>query len=152
MVAKGGLVPDDIGTLMGGDAVAAVQNFDGGGSDFNIDGLADEETGDTIVVVFDVDMVVEIHALFAPLGEFIGLGGEGLGGGAIEFLEDLVSGFVEFSQEAVVKFFQEDGDGGIEFGKGIEDAVAQDREDPALGDEDTIFDFGFVPRFVRSGR
>jgi hypothetical protein len=54
--------------------------------------LLDEGIGHRIIVAVDFHMIINVDAGQFPLGIFIGLGREGLQGGAVECLKETVSG------------------------------------------------------------
>src|SRR5437588_823168 len=56
---------------MRGDAPALEKQFDRGGAEADLDPLVHELVGDAVVVVLDEDVVVDVHAGVAPLGEFV---------------------------------------------------------------------------------
>ncbi len=141
-----------VGTGVGGNAFAFEENLDGGGGDFGVDGFADQAAGNAVIVGVDVDVVVDIDFGPLPVGEFVGAGREGEGGGAVEFVEDLPTGLLDFAEGAVVEGFEEWPNGGVHFGEGMEDAVTENGKDPAFGNEYAVFHLGLVAGPPGTGR
>ena len=59
---------------MAGDALPAVEELDGVGGESGVELAPDEGVGDGVVVAFELDVVVDVHADLLPLGEDVGLG------------------------------------------------------------------------------
>jgi hypothetical protein len=90
-----------------------------------------------------LDMVIDADAAQAPLGKAIGLGGQPLEVGPIEFLEQGAAGDPEPSQRAlVVELPQQPADRRIELGPAVKAAMAQSAQQPALNDQHRGFDSG----------
>ncbi len=140
----GGMSTTEVGSNVGGHALAFEEDFDGGGGELGVDGFPDEATGNAVVMAIDFDVVVDVDLGPFPFGEFIGAVGEGAGGGAVELLEKLPAGLLDFPERTIVEFFKELADSGIHVGEGMKGSVAQDGEDPAFGDQNAVFDLGLV--------
>src|SRR3989442_1240893 len=87
-------------SAMGGDAPAFEKQFDRGGGEADLDPLMHELVGDAVVVVLDEDVVVDVHAGVAPLGEFIPTGREWAEQRTIELLEQRAAGDAELPHPA----------------------------------------------------
>jgi hypothetical protein len=79
--------------------------------------LLDKGIGHRIVVAVDFDMIINVDAGQFPLGIFIGLGREGLQGGAVEHLKKTLSGAGEFLEGAAIEGGQELADCGVHLGE-----------------------------------
>src|SRR5256886_14698701 len=88
---------------MRGDAPAFEKLFDGGVGEADLDPLMHELVGDAVVVVLDEDVVVDVHAGVAPLGEFIPTGREWAEQRTIELLEQRAAGDAELPHRARVE-------------------------------------------------
>ena len=63
---------------MGSDAPALVEDLDAMGADADIDLVAGQGMGDAVEGVMDLDVVVDVDAGLAPLGELVALAGQRL--------------------------------------------------------------------------
>ena len=59
---------------MGGDALAALEGFDGARRQSHLELLADQDIGHRVIVMVDLDVVIDVHARTLPLGEDLALG------------------------------------------------------------------------------
>ena len=57
----------EVGAPVGGDALAAVEEFDGVGGVSGEEWAPDQAMGDGVVVAVELDVVVEVHADLLPL-------------------------------------------------------------------------------------
>ena len=81
----GGVAPAAIVAEVGGHALAALEDLDGGGGAAGIDEFVPELVRDRVVVAVDVDVVVDVDAgVELPLADEEGLGGERAQRGLIE--------------------------------------------------------------------
>src|SRR6516164_10821405 len=80
---------------MRGDPLALEKDLDGLRRQPHLDLAAREAVRDTVVVSFDLDMVIDADAAHAPFGTGIGLGRQALEVGPIEFLEQGAAGDAE---------------------------------------------------------
>ena len=102
-----------------------------------------EAVGHAVKMSVDLDMVIDADAAQAPLGKAIGLGGQALEVGSIEFFEQCAAGDPESSERAlVVELPQQLADRCIELGQTVKAAMAQPAQQPALDDQDRGFDLG----------
>lgn len=144
MSGRGGMATAEVGSGVSGDALTVEKDLHGGGGDFCVDGFTDQAAGNAVIVGVNVDVVVDIDFGPFPFGKFVGADRQGEGGGAVDLVEELPTGSLDFPERAVVEGIEELPDGGIHFGEGMENAVTEDGEDPAFSDEDAVFDLGFV--------
>ena len=145
------MAPTLMGTGVGGDALAFEKDFNGGDGELGVDGFTDEAAGDAVIMEIDFDVVVDVDLGLLPFGEFVGVVGKRPGGGAVEIVKELAAGPLDFAKGTAIEGFEKVPDGGVHFGEGMKDAVAQDSEDPSFCDEDTVFDLGLVAGAARSG-
>ena len=139
------------GANVGGNALAFEKEFNGGGGEFRVDSFIDEAAGDAVIMEIDFDVVVDVDLRLLPFGEFVGVVGKRSGGGAVEIVEKLAAGLLDFAEGTAIEGFKKMPDRGVHFGKRMKDAVAQDSEDPSFCDEDTVFDLGLVAGAARTG-
>jgi hypothetical protein len=97
-------------------------------------------------VAVDLEVVVDVDLGAQPLGVLVGPGRQGAQGGAIELLEQGLPGPWQLLEGPSVQPGEALGDGGVGLGEAEERAMAERREDPALGLQDTGFDLGLVSR------
>ena len=96
--------------------------------------------------MLDEDVVVDVHAGVAPLGEFIPTGREWAEQRTIELLEQRAAGDAELPHRARVERREQLANRGVQLREAEEAAVAQHGQDPALRDEHVRLDDGFVAR------
>src|SRR5436853_350777 len=101
----GGVLAAAPASAMRGDAPAFEKQFDRGGGEADLDPLMHELVGDAVVVVLDEDVVVDVHAGVAPLGEFIPTGREWAEQRTIELLEQRAAGDAELPSSATPQSF-----------------------------------------------
>jgi hypothetical protein len=80
-----------------------VEEFHHPGTDTHLELLLDERIGHRIVVAFNVHVIINVDAGAFPLSIFIGLGREGLQGGAVECLKQTASGAGQFLEGAGIE-------------------------------------------------
>jgi hypothetical protein len=151
-VGGGGGVPAfECGSWVGDDALAFEEDFHCGGCEFGVDEFPDELVGHAVGVRIDVDVVIDCHFGPFPFGKFVGASRQGEGGGAIHLVEELSTGGLNFPKRPVVDLIEELADGDVHVGEGIKEAVTEDGKNPAFSDENTIFNFCFIPGFPGPG-
>src|SRR5881397_1837353 len=128
---------------MRGDALAAVEDLDGGRGQAGVDVFMNERVGDGVVMAVELDVVVEADASAdLPVAVDEGLGGEWPKGGLVQSLEELAAtGPVEPHQPGI-EIREELGDPRVEGGEGEEGLVTEAGEDPPLRDLHGDFDLG----------
>ena len=131
---------------MRGDAPALEKQFDRGGAEADLDPLVHELVGDAVVVALDEDVVVDVHAGVAPLGEFVPARRKRAQQRTIELLEQRAARDTELAHRARVERREQFANGDVQLREAEEAAVAQHGQDPALGDEHVRLDDGFVAR------
>ena len=135
------------------DPRAALKDFDGRGREADVDGLVNEPMRHRVEMALDVDVVVDVHARLAPFGVDEALGRQRPQRRLIEAREEIAAGGPAVAlHRPGVEIREQLADPGVQRGEREEGLMAQPREDPALGDLDGHFDFGFVARFRRSRR
>ena len=80
-----------------------VEEFYHPGTDTHLELLLDERIGHRIVVAFNFHVIIKVDAGAFPLHLFIGLGWEGLQGGAVECLKQTASGAGQFPEGAGIE-------------------------------------------------
>ncbi len=105
-----------------------------------------------VEVVVDLDVIVDVDATRLPLRQLVARARQGLERRPIELLEERAPADAGDLHRAVVDGVDPLANGGVQIGEREEGAVPQRRQDPALRDLDTDFDFGFVGRRARRAR
>src|ERR1700760_4210014 len=129
-------------------ALAAQENLDGPGGDPRLDLVADKAKRDTVVVLGDLDMVVEIDATALPFRVLVGLLRQRQQGLTIELFEELTAAAPPATEGAIIEIDREAPDRLVEGGKRKEAAVPQPRQNPATNDLYPHFDLGLVLRMM----
>jgi hypothetical protein len=149
----GSVVAADGAPPMGRDALAAVEDLDGGRGQARVDVLVQERVGDGVVMAVELDVIVDVDAgADLPVAVDEGLGRQRAERGLIEPLEELAAAGAVEPHRPGVEIGEQLGDPRVERGEGEEGLVPEAREDPPLGDLDRDFDFRFIPRFRWAGR
>ena len=130
---------------VGGHAVRAEQHLHDARRRPRLDTLADELVGDGVVVVVDLDVVVDVHGAFLPLGHLVAVRRQGPQGGPVQPLVELPPGGAQVLHRAVVDPLEKLPDRLVHLGEAEEGPVPQGGEDPSLGDKHCGLDLGLVP-------
>ena len=89
-------------------------------------------------------MVIDVGADGFPTGDQISFGGQRLESGLIHCYKQRGASALPFAKGTKVQFFEQLSDGLVQFRQREEPVVPQGCQDPALHQEDCIFDLGFV--------
>jgi hypothetical protein len=148
----GGVPPGSLDATVGSNPFVVEKDLHGrlGGTD--VDRFLHELVGGAVVVLFELDVVVDIDRGFLPGGEFVGLLRKGLESRLVQFLEKLAAGAFEVFHRPGVELIEQLPDGPVQLGQAEEGVVAQAGQDPALDHLDTDFDFGFVFGLANASR
>jgi len=142
--SEGGVSSRRFDPGMGGDPLVLEQDLDGRLCSTDVDLLVDECVGDAVVVFFEFDVVVDVDAGLLPRGEHVGLLRERPEGWPVQQLEELAAGTFEVLHWPLVQRPEQFTDGVVQIGQAEEGAVAQARQNPALGHLDADLGFGLV--------
>jgi hypothetical protein len=143
----GGVLAADDTPPMRGDALAAVEDLDGGGGQPRVDVFVDKRVGDGVVMAVEFDMVVDADPRAdLPVAVDEGLGGEWAERRPVQPLKELAPAGAVEPHRPGVEIRQQLGDAGVEGGEGEEGLVAEAGEDPSLRDLDGDFDLRLVAR------
>jgi len=148
---RGGL-PATVPAAMRGDAPSFEEHLDDGRGEPDLDALVQELVGDAVVVVRDGDVVVDVDARVAPLGELIAGSRERAQQRAVELLEEGAARDAELAHQARVQRGKQVPDGRVQLSDAEELAMAEGGEDPPLNDEHIGLDDGLVTWMARPGR
>jgi hypothetical protein len=111
---------------MRGDALAAVEDLDGGRGQACVDVVVDERVGDRVVVAVELDVIVDADAgADLPVAVDEGLRGERAQRGVIQPLEELAAAGAVEPHRPRVEIREEFGDPGIERREREEGLVAE---------------------------
>jgi hypothetical protein len=147
----GGVLAPDEAPGMGGDALAAMKDFDGRRGQAGVDMLVHERVGGGVVMAVELDVIVDVDAgADLPVAVDEGVRGERAERWLIQALEELAAAGPVEPHRPRVEIREQLGDAGVEGGEGEEGLVPEPGEDPPFGDLDRDFDFRFVPRFRRA--
>ena len=148
---SGGVPPGGLDAAMGSDPPVVVKDLDGGLGGTHVDLFVDEGVGDAVVVLFELDVVVDVDAGFLPDGEFVGLFRKRLEGRLVQLFEELAAGATEVFHRPGVEFVEQLADGLVQIGQAEEGVVAQTGQDPALDHLDAHFRLGLVFGLANAG-
>src|ERR1700760_4102250 len=129
-------------------ALAAQENLDGPGGDPRLYLVADKAKRDTVGVLGNLDMVVEIDATALPFRVLVGLLRQRQQGLTIELFEELPAAASPATEGTIIEIDQEAPDRLVEGGKREEAAVPQPRQNPATNDLYPHLDLGLVLRMM----
>src|SRR5207245_3054349 len=137
----GGVLAADETPPMRGDALAAVEELDGGRGQARVDLFVNECVGDGVVMAVELDVVVDADASAdLPVAVDEGLGGEWPKRGLVQPLEEVAAAGAVEPHRSRVEIRKQLGDPSVEAGEGEEGLVAKAGEDPPLRDLDGDFD------------
>src|SRR5437867_841874 len=143
----GGVLPADDTPPMRGDALAAVEDLDGGRGQAGVDVFMNERVGDGVVMAVELDVVVEADASAdLPVAVDEGFGGEWPKGGLVQSPEELAATGPVEPHRPGVEIREELGNPRVERGEGEEGLVTEASEDPPLRDLHGDFDLRLVSR------
>jgi hypothetical protein len=141
----GGVLASDEAPGMGGDALAAMKDFDGRRGQAGVDVLVHERGGDGVVMAVQFDVIVDVDAgADLPVAVDEGFRGERAERGLIQALEKFAAAGPVEPHRPRVEIREKLGDAGVEGGEGEEGLVPETSEDPPFGDLDRDFDFRFL--------
>ncbi len=130
---------------MGRDALAAVEDLDGGRGQAGVDVFMNERVGDGVVMAVELDVVVEADASAdLPVAVDEGFGGEWPKGGLVQSPEELAATGPVEPHRPGIEIREELGDPRVEGGEGEEGLVTEAGEDPPLRDLHGDFDLRLV--------
>ena len=119
---------------MGRDALAAVEDLDGGRGQARVDVLVQERVGDGVVMAVKLDVVVDVDAgPNLPVAIDEGLGGQRAERGLIQPLEELAAAGAVEPHRPRVEIREQLGDPRVEGGEREEGLVPEAGEDPPRG-------------------
>ncbi len=153
MIGKRGVLGVPGAAYMGGDPLAASEDFHGPRGQAHLDLGAGMAIGDRVEVTGDFDVVVEPDLANPPLRQDVRFGRQELQPRLIELFEQLSAGATNIAEHALfVQSREELGYGGVHLGQAVEPTVAKPPQEPALHDPDQSFDLGLVTRLARTRR
>jgi hypothetical protein len=136
---------------MGSDPPPVVKDLDGGLGCTHVDLFLHELMGDTVVVLVELDVVVDVDACFLPDREFVGFLWKRLESRLVQLLEELATRATEVFHLPGVGFVEQLTDGLVQVSQAEEGVVAQTSKDPALDHLDAHFDLGLVFGLTNAG-
>jgi hypothetical protein len=83
-------------------------------------------------VALELDVVIDVHAHLLPLGEDVGLDGQGIEQGLFEGFEQGAPGAGQFLEGPLIESPEQLGDRGVELGEAEEGTVSKGSQDPAF--------------------
>ena len=144
--------PRPVSRTCDGDAAALEEDFDGRLREARLDPRVHELIRHAVEVVIDLDVVIDVDATRLPFRQLVARARQRRERGPIELLEERPPTDAGDLHRAIVDGVDPLANGGVQIGEREKGAVPQRRQDPALRDLDTDFDFGFVGRRARRGR
>src|SRR5690606_39419458 len=126
------LVDDYVATRVRGDATARVKDLDSAAGEADLDRLAGECVGHAVVVAGELDMVVDVHARLAPLGEAVGSGGQRQQRRALQRLEERAPATFQLLKRTIGQPCTQRRDRGVHLGQAEEGLVPERGEHPSL--------------------
>src|SRR4051812_47198506 len=133
-----------VGTVVASHADATVSALDDAGSRAHVDELLSQLVGDAVVAVVEFDVVVDIGARALALGDLESQRRQWLHCRQVQGFECLASVAGKLLKAPLVELFDKLCDSVVELDHAEEPAIAEPRDDPALGDQYTHLDFGFA--------
>jgi hypothetical protein len=132
--------------------LAAMEDLDRacGGANFNLG--ADERMRDRIEKAVDLNVVIEIDASAAPIGELPVVGRQRRQRAPLDLFEQLTSAHPELAHGRNVHALHDERDGRVAFGEGEERQLPQPTQNVGLGEPDAGLDLRFVARPVGARR
>src|SRR5206468_2348169 len=138
---------------MRGDALAAVEDLDGGRGQARVDVFVDERVGDGVVMAVALDVIVDVDAgTDFPLAVDERLRRQRAERGLIQPFEKVAAAGAVEPHRPRVEIREELGDPGVEGGEGEEGLVPEAGEYPPLRDLHGDFDLRLVPGLRRPRR
>src|SRR5512139_485316 len=135
-----------------GDSTALEEDLYGGVGKPNVELFVDQLIRDTVVVVVQFDVVIDIDPGTLPVGIDIGVNRERFESRFFERFEQDPSGAFELLKGTVIECFQLFGDGLLQFAEAEEGSVPQWSQDPVLHLLHSGFDLGLVLGLGHPGR
>jgi hypothetical protein len=108
---------------VGGDALAGLEQFDGGCGVAGLELLSGELIRNAVVMPVDLDVIVDVGADRFPFRHYVALVRQRLKGRAIHLQEQRGPGALAFAEAPVVETIEQRFDGVVQLG---------DREEPAV--------------------
>src|SRR6476646_697618 len=99
-----------------GNALAAVEYFDGGCGVTGFELLAGEWIGNAVVMPVALDVIIDVGAARLPFGQQIALGRQGLESGAVDAFEQRSSRALAFAERPKIQAFEQFLNRLVEFG------------------------------------
>lgn len=118
---------------MRGDALAAMEDFDGARRDAHPHLLAQQLVRRGVVVLLDLDVIVEPEPALLPLGVDVGLCRQCFERRLLQLLEQRLAARAQVPRDAGIEGCDLDGDGRIQLGEREELPLPEPGDDPARG-------------------
>src|SRR5437762_430537 len=143
----------DVAPAMGGDAAAVAEDLDHRRGGADVDALADQRVGDTVVVMVELDVVVDVDAdVGLPRGDVEAARRQWPQRGTIEILPERAARAVELRERPIVEPVEPRADRLVRLAEAEEALVAERGEHPALDLLDRVLDFRLVAWPPHAGR
>ncbi|OIQ80056.1 hypothetical protein GALL_382050 [mine drainage metagenome] len=137
---------------VGGDALAAVQQFDAAGGQPRLQLRADQVLRHAVAMAVDLDVVVDVHPHRLVAGPFPGLRGQRLQRRRVDGGEHRGAAAGQLLEQPGVEPVQQRRDRLVDVVDGTERLLAQPHQDPAFDHLHSRFDLGLVLRPIGARR
>ena len=104
-----------VASLVAGHAPVFIEGRDGGGGHAHIEFFAPELVGDAVIVAVHLDVIIDVHGDFFPLGKLITVWRQGPEGRFINGVKQVPAGYLHLLQQPLVEAYQFFGNGPVEF-------------------------------------
>ncbi|MGY2922931.1 hypothetical protein ACVWYP_008561 [Bradyrhizobium sp. USDA 3262] len=143
VLRHGGVLVIAAHALMRGDPLALVEDLHGAGSEPHLDLGAGEAMGNAIVMLLHLDVVIETDTADTPLGEHVGGCRQRLECRPVDLFEQPAARYAEPPDRPLfVEPREQFADRRVDLGEVVEGAMTQAPKQPALDNEDGLFDLG----------
>jgi hypothetical protein len=135
MLFERGVPPFDVTAAMERDSSALEEGFQRRRGEANIEPLMNQLIRDTVVMMIDLDVVIDIDLVSAPFSENVAMDWQGFEGGFIQGLKEAFTGSLDFFEGSVIEKLYLVCDRLIELGEREEGTMSQRGNDPARPEE-----------------
>ncbi len=134
MLGHGGVLPLEPTASVGGDALAAVQDFHTVTRHARVDFLTHKAVRCAVVMTVDLDVRVNVDAALLEGGDFVATRRQRAQCRFVEPLEPLASSAIELLERPRIQVVDQPGDRLVQFGQTVEPVIPEAGENPSFDD------------------